>query len=177
MNPYVGMIALLGCNFAPSGWAFCNGALLSIANNDVLFNLIGTTYGGDGQNTFALPNLQGRMPVHMGGQNNYQIGQLGGTENRTLTQSNMPSHTHSVLINTTAGTTGVPSSSTYLAVPYTGSGPNHSPYSVFNTNTPDTALAPQVISTVGQNQPFSLLQPYLGMNYSISLFGIYPSQN
>jgi microcystin-dependent protein len=177
MDPFVGMIALVGFNFAPSGWALCDGRLLSIAENDVLFNLIGTTYGGNGQNTFALPDLQGRIPVHMGGAGGYVIGQRGGTESHTLTQSNMPSHTHSILINTAAGATGIPSSATYLAAPFISSGPNATPYSIFNTNTPDTALAPQVVSSVGQSQPFNLLQPFLVMNYSISLFGVYPSQN
>jgi microcystin-dependent protein len=177
MNPFIGQIALVGFNFAPSGWAFCNGVLQSISNNSTLFNLIGTTYGGDGQTTFALPNLQGRMPVHMGGPQNYIIGQLAGAENYTLTQNNMPSHSHAILINTTAGTTGIPLTETYLATPYTGSGPNAVPYNIFNANPPDTALAPQVISTVGQGQPFSLLQPFLAMNYCISLFGVYPSQS
>ena len=106
-EPYIGEIRMVGFNFAPVGWAFCDGSLLQISQNDALFNLIGTTYGGDGQNTFGLPNLQGRIPVHQGIDsfgNPYVIGQLSGSENVTLTLNQIPSHTHSLLGQTTAGT-------------------------------------------------------------------------
>src|SRR6201999_4560318 len=114
-SPYIGEIRMFGGNFAPAGWAFCNGALLPISENDVLFNLIGTTYGGDGQNTFALPDLQSRVPVHQGtlaGQT-YTLGQTGGSESVTLTTSQIPSHSHVPQANNAAGTSTSPQNSVW----------------------------------------------------------------
>src|SRR5438132_3347067 len=110
-SPYVGECRLVGFSFAPVGWAMCNGALVPISENDTLFNLIGTTYGGDGQSTFALPDLQGRAPLHMGqgsGLSSYVIGQKGGTENVTLTTQQIPSHNHMAMISSNPATSGSP---------------------------------------------------------------------
>ena len=164
-DPYVGEIRMFGGNFAPSGWAFCSGQLLSIAENDVLFNLIGTTYGGDGQETFALPDLRGRLPMHQG--NGNSLGQQGGVEQVTLITTQIPAHTHQFSIANTATQTSP--SGQMLAKP----GGNED----FISTTPNAALAPQAISQAGGNQPHDNMQPFLCVNFIISLFGNYPSQS
>jgi microcystin-dependent protein len=164
-QPFVGEIRLFGGNFAPAGWAFCNGQLLSIAENDVLFTLIGTTYGGDGQSTFALPDLQGRIPVHQG--SGFVIGQKAGTETITLTVNQMPTHTHVPSASSTGGS-DTPSGNVW------GKSPTGKPYGV----QPSTvSLNTQSVSIIGNSQPHDNQHPYLTISYIISLFGIFPSQN
>jgi microcystin-dependent protein len=161
---------MFGGNFAPQGWAFCNGQILPISENDTLFNLIGTTYGGDGQETFALPNLQGRTPVHLGTLNGvtYQIGETGGVESVTLTPNQMPAHTHAFVASTAAGTTSQPSGQVLGAL---------GAVSVFRPGAPGVPMNVSALAQTGGSQPHENMQPYLCINYIISLFGIYPSQN
>lgn len=170
-EPFVGEIRLFAGNFAPNGWALCDGSLLSIAQNDVLFNLIGTTYGGDGQNTFALPDLRGRVPVHQGqgpGLSPYAIGQAAGTEQVTLIAQQLPSHTHVLNATTADATVGAG-----VAGNLTGKAATTSLYG----NTPGGgALAAQALTASGGNQPHNNMAPFLGLNFIISLFGIFPSQ-
>jgi microcystin-dependent protein len=169
-NPYVGEIRLFAGNFAPVGWAFCAGQLLAIAENDTLFNLIGTTYGGDGQTTFGLPDLRGRVPVHAGQgpvTQNYTLGEPGGVEQVTLTAQQTPIHSHAVLASTDGGTTTTPAGNVPAA------SPGIRPYLPV---APDVALAFQTVGATGGSQPHTNLMPTGVLNYIISLFGIYPSQ-
>ena len=163
-SPFIGEIRMFGGNFAPAGWAFCNGALIPISENDALFNLIGTTYGGDGQSTFALPNLQSRVPVHVGP--GFAQGQSGGAETVTLTTSQIPSHSHTALANT-AGTQSSPANNVWA---------NSSLGQFDNTNPPDSTMAPQAIGASGGSQPHDNMIPFLAVNFILSLFGIFPSQ-
>ena len=170
-QPFVGQIMMVGFNFAPAGWAFCNGQLLAISENEVLFNLIGTTYGGDGQATFALPDLRGRVPVHQGqgsGLSSYAIGQISGVESVTLTVSQLPSHQHvySPGASASEATSDRPDSN-YPAV---------GGYYASTTNSSSPMGAP-TIGSAGGGQPHNNVQPYLGVNFIISLFGIFPTQN
>lgn len=172
-NPFVGEIRLFGGNFAPVGWAFCDGSLLSIAQNDVLFALIGTTYGGDGQTTFALPDLRGRVPVHQGqgpGLSPRLIGQMAGVENVTLLSSQLPSHNHVLNATATPAAAG-----TGVAGSLTGATPAGG--TQFYGSTPGGgAMAAQVLQPAGTGLPHNNVAPFLGMNFIISLFGIFPSQ-
>ena len=187
MDSYLGYIFLFAGNFAPTGNAFCDGSLFSIANNESLFNLIGTTYGGDGQNTFALPDLRGRHAVGQGnlaGGGTYQLGQTFGTENVTLTPNQMPLHNHSLLVNnmaTAAGAALNPSSTTYLSSgPFVGSGPNvHQlkSYAPADGSANPVSLTGNSVTVNGGGQPFDRIQPYLAVNHCIVLEGIYPTQN
>jgi microcystin-dependent protein len=154
---------MFGGNFAPVGWALCNGALMSIAENTALFSLIGTTYGGDGQSTFGLPDLRGRLPVHQG--NSFVLGQLAGTETVTLTTNQMPAHTHQVVART-AATAGSPSGAVY-------GGNTDSIY----TATPSAPMNAAMIGIGGGSQPHNNMMPYLVVNFIIALEGIYPSRN
>ncbi len=163
-EPYVGEIRMCCFTFAPSGWAYCDGSLLSISDNDVLFNLIGTTYGGDGQTTFALPNLLGRVPFHVG--QGYSVGQSGGTETVSLTTAQMAPHTHAISVENGAGTLASPAAN-YFA---------ETPSAVFATPGTTEAMG-SVVSTMGGSQPHDNLQPYQAITYIISMFGIFPSQN
>ena len=163
---YVGEIRMFGGNFAPYGWQFCNGQLLSISNYDVLFNLIGTTYGGDGQNTFALPDLRGRSPVHTGGLLSYVQGQTGGVENVTLTTAQLPAHSHPFTVSGGGGTSASPAGN-FLAGSALG---QYAP-------TPGNGVSANVLGSVGNSQPHSNLMPYTTVSFIISLFGVYPSQN
>jgi microcystin-dependent protein len=169
-DPYVGEIRMFGGNFAPVGWAFCEGQSVPIAENDVLFQLIGTTYGGDGQETFNLPDLRGRLPLHMGtggAGTTYQIGEAAGVEEVTLTTQQIPSHTHAAL---GAAVTG-DQTSAQGAVP--ANSVTITPY--LNT-APDAAFNANAVSPTGGNQPHTNFQPYLCVSFIISLYGIYPSQ-
>ena len=152
-------------NFAPVGWAFCNGALIPISENDALFNLIGTTYGGDGQNTFALPNLQSRVPVHVGP--GFALGQSGGVETVTLTTSQIPAHNHVPLC--LAGT----SNSSNPGGSYWG-GSSAFQYDTGANGT--AAMASGAIASAGGSQPHDNMIPFVTINYIISLFGVFPSQ-
>jgi microcystin-dependent protein len=179
-EPYIGQVMIFGGNFAPVGWAYCRGQLLAISENDALFNLIGTTYGGDGQSTFGLPDLQGRVPVHMGQGPSvtqmYTIGEVAGVEVVTLNTQQIPSHNHPMMAVTgTAANSASPggnvladealalaqaTADTYLPVAGT-----------------QIALAPNSIGPAGGNGPHDNMQPYLTLNYIISLYGVYPSPN
>jgi microcystin-dependent protein len=166
-SPYIGEIRLVGFNFAPQGWAKCDGQLLDISQNDVLFQLIGTTFGGDGQQTFALPDLRGRVPIHSGtgpGLSNYQIGQSGGTETVTLTTQQLPGHTH-------AGAGAVGAADTNLSTGMPASG---GPDLYANAQGAGTSIAG---TNTGGNQPHENMGPFVTINFVISLFGIFPSQN
>lgn len=166
-QPYVGEIRMFAGNFAPVGWMFCEGQLLTISENETLFNLIGTTYGGDGQNTFALPNLSGRVPLHV--DPNFVLGINGGTETVTLTTNQLPAHSHALQAANTAG---------YLPSPAQAVPAMHRDYKVFEAaGTSTAALATTTVTATGGNQPHSNLPPYLCVNFIISLFGIFPSQN
>lgn len=165
-QPYVGEIRLFAGNFAPAGWMFCDGSILPISQFDTLFNLIGTTYGGDGQGTFALPDLRGRVPMHQG--NGQVVGQMGGSESVTLNQSQIPGHTHALVSTSNAATAAYGPAGNMLA-----------PASV-NTYGPGPATAPMASSALtvaGGNQPHENMAPFVAMSYIISLFGIFPSQS
>lgn len=166
-QPFVGEIRMFGGNFAPAGWFFCNGQLQSISQYEVLFTLIGTTYGGDGQTTFGLPNLQGRLPVHMGTNNygTYIQGQSAGEENHTLTTSEIPSHNHTVAAASTA-TSASPSGNAY------GGG-----FALYRTAAPATPMAATMIGSGGGSQPHANMMPYLCVSFIIAWAGIYPSRN
>lgn len=169
---YLGEIKLFGGNFAPLGWAPCDGRLLSIAENDALYALIGTTYGGDGQTTFGLPDLRGRVPMHQGtlpGGSTYVIGQMAGVESVTLISGQLPSHTHPFAASSVAGTTNDPTNG-FLAAAAT-----FQPYS--NGTTPDTNLSPNAIGMAGGNQPHDNTVPFQAVQFIIALQGIFPSQN
>jgi microcystin-dependent protein len=169
-DPYVGEIRMVGFNFAPAGWAYCDGALLPISENDTLFNLIGTTYGGDGQETFALPNLQSRVPIHMGqgpGLSNYVFSEMGGVEDVTLTTAQIPAHSHSPLASASPGTTSNPGGA-YWAGAASGA--------LYATGSASEQMSAQP-AIAGGSQPHSNLQPYLTINFVISLFGVYPQPN
>lgn len=168
-EPYIGEIRMIAFNFAPAGWMLCQGQLIPISENDALFVLLGTTYGGDGQETFALPNLQSRVPVHQGtGPDgiNYQIGEANGTESVTLTTQQIPSHTHPwVCTNDAAGSKepvgGVP------AIPQGD---------FYTTSFTAMQMAGQAVTPAGGSQPHENTQPFLVINFAISLFGRFPSQ-
>jgi microcystin-dependent protein len=164
---YVGEVRLVGFNFAPVGWAICNGVLQSIAENSALFNLIGTTYGGDGQQTFGLPDLQGRIPIHQGnnGISTYVIGQKGGVESVAITLNQFPTHTHALQGSTADAGTNIPTGNTLG-----GS------VSAYTTLAPTIAMNNAMIGSSGGSQPHSNLQPFLVLNWVISLFGVFPSQ-
>ena len=170
-QPYVGEIRMFGGSFAPAGWAFCDGQLVPISENDTLFNLIGTTYGGDGQTTFALPDLRGRAPVHMGtgGGGIYAIGQSAGSETVTVTTQQIPVHSHFFQASNQTASANDPTGTT-LGQTITGS----ALYSAVVG--PTVAMSPSAIAQAGGNQPHENMQPFLVVSYIISLFGIYPSQ-
>ena len=168
-QPYIGEIRMFGGNFAPAGWMFCEGQLLPIAENDALFTLIGTTYGGDGQSTFGLPDLRGRLPIHQGttGGNTFQLAETGGAEQITLTAQQIPAHTHQFLGAAATGT--VTSASNNL--------PAHSQnITPYINQAPNANMNPAVVSLVGGSQPHTNFQPYLCISFIISLFGIFPTQ-
>ena len=167
-QPYVGEIRLTGFNFAPSGWNFCDGSILAIAEFEVLFNLIGTTYGGDGQQTFQLPDLRGRVPIPMGtsGDGSYVQGMKGGAETVVLNVQELPAHTHLMV------GAGVFANSADPKGMYPGKIDGTSAYN----STINTAFADDAVHLIGGGQPHYNMQPYAVLNYIISLYGIYPSQ-
>jgi microcystin-dependent protein len=170
---FIGEIRMFGGNFAPVNWALCNGQLVPIDQNAALFNLIGTTYGGDGQTTFALPNLQGRLPLHMGtGQSSYVIGELGGVESVTLTTNELPAHTH-ILSASNAGSVASPAN----ALPGATSTVFSQPAQVYGAAASLVQFKPTTILPSGGGQPHNNFQPYLCVNFIIALYGVYPSQN
>lgn len=171
-QPFVGEIRMFGGSFAPAGWAFCSGQLMAISENDTLFNLIGTTYGGDGQETFALPDLQGRLPMHAGQgpglSQNYQLGQQGGVESVTLTVNQTPGHSHAFTATTNIGDQISPSNN--LLSQLTGGGLLY--FAVAGAS----PLAAQSMLPTGGSQPHDNFQPYLCVSFILSLFGIFPHQ-
>jgi len=172
---FIGEIRMFAGNFPPAGWAFCEGQLLPISENETLFNLIGTTYGGDGQETFALPDLRGRVPVHSGthppsGQT-LQLAESGGTESVTLTQQQLPSHTHVIKASSARGsaaytnTTGFPSATAVAGT------------AIYGTSDGNVVqMAANAMTATGGSQPHDNMAPFVCVNFIISLFGIYPSQ-
>jgi microcystin-dependent protein len=179
MEQFLGQILMVGFNFAPIGWALCNGQMLSIAQNTALFSLLGTYYGGDGVSTFALPNLQSRVPVHQGqgaGLSPYVIGSAGGTENVTLLATQMASHNHLINVNNTPGTAPDPTNK-IQAEAATGDPRNPTLISQFTAVAPTGTMAPTTVSMAGGGQPHANIQPYLTINFIIALQGIYPSRN
>jgi microcystin-dependent protein len=177
-EPYVGEIRMAGFNFAPVGWALCNGQLLSISQNPVLFTLVGTTYGGDGQVTFGLPNLQGRIPINQGqgaGLSPYAIGQSGGSETVALTAAQLPQHGHSLQANTDAAVSANPTAN-YLARASIPSMPSAG-VPVYAAASPAAAMNAGAIANSGASQPHDNMMPFQCVNFIISLFGIFPTQN
>ncbi|WP_395620731.1 phage tail protein [Dokdonella sp.] len=163
-QPYVGEIRMFAGNFAPAGWMFCEGQLLPISENETLFNLIGTTYGGDGQSTFALPDLRGRLPIHQG--NGFILAETGGAEEITLTVQQIPAHTHPVLASTAPASSNSPVGNVAAAP---------TAINLYIEDNANSSLSPLAVSAIGGSQPHTNLQPYLCVNFIISLFGIFPS--
>jgi microcystin-dependent protein len=169
-EPFVGEIRMFGGSFAPAGWAFCDGATLPISENDVLFALIGTTYGGDGQETFALPNLQSRVPIHMGqgpGLQNYQIGEMGGVESVTITTQQLPNHNHALIGSTSVANSNTPQD-TLIA---------QADVDMYVADAADLAMNAASVVPAGGSQPHDNMAPFLVISFIISLFGIFPTQN
>jgi microcystin-dependent protein len=172
-EPFIAEIKMFAGNFAPRGWAFCQGQILSIAQNTALFSLLGTMYGGDGRTTFGLPDLRGRVPVGQGqgpGLSPRAIGELAGVENVTLTAQQMPAHNHAAMASGAKGNTNSPIGKVWSkdagvqSATYTG-------------NAPDGTMAANAIGSAGGSQPHENMPPYLGVNFIIALEGIYPSRN
>lgn len=166
-QPFIGEIRMFAGNFAPVGWSFCDGSIIPISQNDALFNLIGTTYGGDGQNTFALPNLQSRVPVHVGP--GFALAQAAGAETVTLTTSQIPAHSHVPQCNSTQGTAAGPGNNVWAV-------PNPS-VNIYNNVAPTLAMDPAAIGSTGGSQPHDNMIPFLVINFIISMFGVFPSQS
>jgi len=174
-EPYLASIAMFGGNFAPRGWALCNGQLMSIAQNTALFSLLGTTFGGDGQTTFALPDLRSRAPVGQGqgpGLSNISLGEAAGAENVTLTTANMPVHNHTLGCDNT-GTTALTPAGNVPGV----SDDRNAAVNIYSANAPSAFMNPATIGNTGGSQPFPIRNPYLGINFIIATEGIYPSRN
>jgi microcystin-dependent protein len=177
MTPaFVGSIFIFAGNFQIYGWQYCAGQLIAISNNETLYTLLGTTYGGDGVSTFALPDLRGRVAINQGtglGLSTYNIGQIAGTENVTVTSNNMPSHTHLINANSGSGTTGTPANNTLLAASYDGT----TAEKFYNTANSNATLGGSTIGVAGGSIPVSIIQPVLATTYLISMYGVYPSRN
>ena len=171
-NPFIGAIVLFCGNFAPAGWALCNGQLLPINQYTALFSILGTYFGGNGQTTFGLPDLGGRVPIHPGqgpGLSSYVLGQTGGVETVSLAITHLPAHTHALNGNNSAGGKEFP-------------GPNHvigpsMTDKMYSVNAPNAQMSPASIGATGNNQPFGVVQPFQAINYIIALQGIFPSRN
>lgn len=165
-QPYVGEIRMFAGNFPPAGWAFCDGQSLPISENETLFQLIGTTYGGDGEATFNLPDLRGRIPMHQG--NGFTLAETGGVEDVTLTVQQIPNHSHSMTATTTPGTQSSPAGNRLAQ------SRNIAPYI---NDTPNATMRAGAIAPTGGSQPHTNMQPFLCVHFIISLFGIFPSQS
>jgi microcystin-dependent protein len=168
-EPFIGEIRMVGFNFAPAGWALCHGQTMAISENDALFTLIGTTYGGDGQETFNLPDLRGRIPVHAGqgpGLSNRTLGEVSGTETVTLTTQQIPVHSHPAQAQTGAGNQASPSNGVWAA---SGQGQ-------YGVGTGNAAMKNTLISASGGSQPHDNMMPYTTISFIISLFGVFPHQ-
>lgn len=172
-EPFLGEIRMTGFNFAPQGWALCNGQILAISQNTALFSLLGTFYGGDGKANFALPNLQSRVAIHQGqgnGLSPYDIGQIGGVESVALQYNQMPIHNHSVGVVNAGGNVASPSGN-YPAIESTGTSLNYS------NSTPNASLNAATIGNAGGTTPVPVIQPYVCLNFIIALVGIFPSRS
>ncbi len=170
-DPFIGEIRMFAGNFAPRGWAFCNGQLMPISQNTALFSLLGTTYGGDGRSTFALPDLRGRVPLHAGqgsGLSDYPLGSRGGSEQVALTTEQLPAHSHALLASDAEGNQRSPANHT-LATPEESL--------LYSAAEPTVAMAKDAIAPTGSNQPHENRQPYLAVNYIIALFGLFPTRS
>lgn len=163
-QPYVGEIRMFAGNFAPAGWMFCEGQLLPISENETLFQLIGTTYGGDGESTFALPDLRGRIPIHQG--NSFILAETGGAEEITLTVNQIAAHSHPMLASTGPGNLNAPDGNVTA---------ESAQVKIYFADEPTANMSPSAVSSVGGSQPHTNFQPYLCVNFIISLFGIFPS--
>jgi microcystin-dependent protein len=178
-SPYIGAVVLFAGNFAPRGWALCQGQLLSIAQNTALFSILGTTYGGDGRVTFGLPDLRGRVPLGNGqgpGLQPYELGEMSGSENVTLIQTEMPAHNHLVNTNNTGGSTPTPDGA-YLAKSTGTFQGDALVLGAYTNAAPDSTLAPNSVGIAGGSQPHNNMQPFLCMNYIIALEGLFPPRN
>ena len=165
-QPYVGEIRMFAGNFAPAGWMFCEGQLLPISENETLFQLIGTTYGGDGESTFALPDLRGRIPIHQG--NGFILAETGGAEEITLTTGQIPAHSHPLLGSTNTTSSNSPTNNLGGRTTIAG-------VFAYGTDAPIGPISPLSVGPVGGSQPHTNFQPYLCVDFIISLFGIFPS--
>ena len=162
---YVGEIRIFAGNFAPAGWMFCEGQLLPISENETLFQLIGTTYGGDGESTFALPDLRGRVPIHQG--NGFILAETGGAEEITLTTQQIPAHAHALTASTSPGTQNAPANNVPASSPSV---------TLYTGDVTDSNMAANAVGPIGGSQPHTNFQPYICINYIISLFGLFPSE-
>lgn len=172
-EPFLGQIITVGFSFAPRGFAFCDGTSMSIANNDALFTLLGTTYGGDGVTTFNLPDLRGRAAINQGtgpGLTSRPIGQMSGQVTHTLTTTEMPAHSHPVAASVRTASSPTPQNTFYAQDANIGA-------TIYSTAASNTTMNPQMISVAGGSQPHENMQPFLVINFCIALEGIYPSQN
>lgn len=175
----IGVIKVFAGNFAPRGYMFCNGALLSIAQNSALFSILGTTYGGDGISTFGLPNLNGRTPIGQGNSTtgrSYSLGEVGGAPQTTLLSSNLPSFTSQLKVANTNATSVTPNPSSSIAITGQPNGRQFDAIPSFVDGNPDTNINPMSVVFAGQNLPVNTMPPYLGLNYIICVEGIYPSR-
>ena len=163
--PFLGEIKIVSFNFPPKSWALCNGQLLPINQNQALFSILGTTYGGNGQTTFALPNLQGRVPIHPG--NGHVLGEAAGEQSHTLSLAEMPTHAHTARGSTTTGLQATPANNVWAPA-------SVNPYS---SNPSNAAMSPAAITNTGGSQPHENMSPYLVLSFIIALQGIFPSQN
>lgn len=184
MEPYLGQIMMFGGNFAIRGWSLCNGQLLSISQNSALFSILGTTYGGDGRTTFALPDLRGRVAVHPGhgpGLSDYRLGEKGGVEYVTLNSAQMPSHSHAAQLKASAtdATIGTPTAGASLATPGALSGRTFTATLGYDGAAPgvDLSSASILVGNTGSSQPHLNMQPFLCVNHLIALVGIFPSRS
>lgn len=171
MDPFVAEIRIFPFNFAPKGWAFCDGQILPLSQNTALFSLLGTTYGGDGKTNFALPDFQGRVPIHPGqgpGLSLYDLGETGGSETVSLLQSEIPSHSHTVQCNSAAG--GLTSPTNNIWSPLSG----RTPPKLYNSSSDGTFMSGNAVTPAGGDQPHNNMQPYLTLNFCIALQGVYP---
>jgi microcystin-dependent protein len=175
-DPFVGEIRMFGFNFAPRGWAFCNGQLMPISQNTALFSLLGTFYGGDGKSTFALPDLQGSVPIHQGqgaGLSQRVIGESGGEQSVTLLESEMPLHSHMALAsNSVTSPTSVPTNNVWGALPG-----RPTPPPIYASVNPNTAMSPSALAPAGGSQPHNNMSPYLCVNFCIALQGVFPARS
>lgn len=173
LEPFIGAICMFGFNFAPKGWATCDGQIMQISQNTALFSLLGTTFGGNGMQTFGLPDLRGRVPIHQGqgpGLSAYTMGQAAGTETVTLTVNQMPMHNHLVNANSAAGDTGAPAGAIFA-----NSGVTDKEY--LASGLPNESMSPNIVAQNGGSQSHNNMQPFLTVNFCIALVGIFPSRN